>query len=137
MFKFILMAILVFATCTACTGDTAPINSDTQMQNTVDPAIALSEERLEKLSEVVRSLRDSDSNMMFPREDVFRAAARKAYPSQDLQNDVLLDGWGNPFVYTLYGDHRRYRLHSMGPNGTNEHGAGDDAPAREGSTEIE
>ena len=75
--------------------------------------------------------------MMFPREDIFRAEASKTYPAQDLQNDVLLDGWGNSFVYTLYGDHRTYRLHSMGPNGTNEHGTGDDAPSRGGETIIE
>ena len=128
MFKFVLIAVFTLATCVGC--GPKVVSTDGQPQTADQLAAAVSEERLEKLSEIVRSLRDSDSNMMYPREDMFLAAVKKAYPWQDVKNDVLLDGWGNPFVYTLYGDNRTYRLHSMGPNGTNEHGTGDDAPSR-------
>lgn len=132
-YKFIMMLLLA---CSAgCTRDAEVV--DQESSGPVDPAVAVSEDRLEKLSEIVRSLRDSDSNMTYPSEADFFAAARKAYPAKDGQNDVLLDGWGNPFVYRRQGDNRSYRLHSMGPNGTNEYGTGDDAPSREGETIIE
>ena len=137
MFKFMLIAVFALAACVGCGPEVVSTDGQTGPQTADQLAAAVSEERLEKLSEIVRSLRDSDSNMMYPREDVFLAAVKKAHPSQEGQNEVLLDGWGNPFVYTLYGDNRTYRLHSMGPNGTNEHGTGDDAPSREGKTEIE
>ena len=135
--KFILMSLFALAACVGCRPDVSSNDIYAGPQTADQLAAAVSEERLEKLGEVVRSLRDGDSNMMFPREDVFIAAVKKAYPARDVQNDVLLDGWGRPFVYTLYGDHRSYRLHSMGPNGTNEHGTGDDAPSRGGETVIE
>lgn len=137
MFKLILFCIFVLTVCAGCSPEVVSTGSEAGSQSPDELAAAVSEQRLEKLSEIVRSLRDSDSNMMFPREDVFLAAVKKAYPSKDLQNEVLLDGWGNPFVYTLNGDNRTYRLHSMGPNGTNEHGTGDDAPSRGGETIIE
>lgn len=137
MSRFILISLFALAACAGCTPEVVSTDAVAGPQTADELAAAVSEERLEKLSDVLRSLRDSDSNMMFPREDVFLAAVKKAYPAQDVQNSVLLDGWGNPFVYTLYGDNRTYRLHSMGPNGTNEHGTGDDAPIREGETIIE
>mgnify|MGYP003552488814 FL=1 len=137
MFKLFLFCLLGLAACAGCTPEVSSGDIDAGPQTADQLAAAVSEERLEKLSEIVRSLRDSDSNMMFPSEEAFVTAVKKAYPSPAEQNEVLLDGWGNPFVYTRYGDNRTYRLHSMGPNGTNEHGTGDDAPSRGGETIIE
>jgi len=137
MSRIIFIALFALAACVGCAPEVSTSGGEEGLSNADAMAAAVSEERLEKLGEIVRNLRDGDSNMMFPREEDFLAAVKNAYPSRDMQNDVLLDGWGNPFVYTLYGDNRRYRLHSTGPNGTDEHGAGDDAPSREGETIIE
>lgn len=137
MYRFILISLLAFLTCVGCSPEVTSTDGIAGPPSANDLAVKVSEERLEKLSEVVRSLRDSDSNMMFPSEEAFRAAARQRYPAEDLQNDVMRDGWGNPFVYARSGDNRSYRLHSTGPNGKNEYGTGDDAPTRGGSTEIE
>jgi len=137
MYKFILISFLALLICTGCTPEVSAIGGEAGPPSDNDLANTVSEQRLEKLSEVVRDLRDRDANMMFPNEEDFRAAVRRKYPAEDLQNDVMLDGWGNPFVYARYGDNRIYRLHSMGPNGSDEHGTGDDSPTRGGSTEIE
>jgi hypothetical protein len=42
----------------------------------------------------------------------------------DPSNGLLLDPWGHPYVYRLVGD--QLRIHSTGPNGVDEEGAGDD-----------
>ena len=137
MYKIILISLLALLACVGCSPEVTSGGDEAGPPSANDLANVVSEQRLEKLSEVVRELRDRDSNMMFPSEETFRTAVRQRYPAEDLQNDIMLDGWGNPFVYTRYGDNRTYRLHSMGPNGTNEHGTGDDSPTRGGSTEIE
>lgn len=136
MAKFILLSLFALAACVGCAPEAVSTGSETGPQTADEIAAAISEERLEKLSEVVRNLRDIDPNLTYPREDAFLAAVKKAYPARDVKNDVLLDGWGNPFIYWRYADQRSYRLHSMGPNGTNEHGTGDDAPSRGGETII-
>lgn len=136
MYKFILISLLVLSACTGCSPEISATDGEAGAQNANDIANKVSEQRLEQLSEVVGQLRDNDPNMMYPSEEDFRTTARMFYPAKDLQNDVMLDGWGNPFIYTRYGDNRTYRLHSMGPNGTNEHGTGDDSPSRGGSLEI-
>lgn len=137
MYKFIFISLLALWACVGCSPEVTSTDGIAGPPSANDLAVKVSEERLEKLSEVVRSLRDSDSNMMFPSEEAFRVAARQRYPAEDLQNDVMRDGWGNPFFYARYGDNRSYRLHSTGPNGKNEYGTGDDAPTRGGSIEIE
>lgn len=133
----LLPAVLIAAVfCTACSkqDEPAPYAGDSETSvASVDPAIAVGEQRLETLADVVRSLRDQDPNMMFPatRQQVADAAAAQ-HPGADLMND----GWGRPFVYERGPDGRSYRLYSMGPNGVDDHGAADDAPQRGGSVQI-
>lgn len=46
------------------------------------------------------------------------------------QTAVPMDAWGHPFVYKQPGGAGRdYDLYSVGPNGNDEAGAGDDIPA--------
>jgi type II secretory pathway pseudopilin PulG len=44
---------------------------------------------------------------------------------------IALDGWNRPFVYRMTGDARPV-LYSIGANGVDEHGAGDDLTAAAG-----
>jgi general secretion pathway protein G len=43
-----------------------------------------------------------------------------------LPKDIPLDPWGNPYEYKAPGEHGDYDTISMGPNGTNDGGEGDD-----------
>jgi len=53
--------------------------------------------------------------------------ATKNYPSGFLKQGVLpMDGWGRDFVYELLEGGARYRLSSMGTDGVDQQGAGDD-----------
>ena len=54
------------------------------------------------------------------------------FKQDDVQGGELLDPWGTPYVYVSVNGgspthrQRSYDLHSLGPNGTDEDGAGDE-----------
>ncbi|QDV10098.1 Bacterial type II secretion system protein G [Planctomycetes bacterium Poly30] len=51
------------------------------------------------------------------------------YPNGYLESDALpMDGWGHAFIYAKTDE--AYRLYSMGPNGVDDGGAGDDISPR-------
>lgn len=109
--------------------DVAPAST---VAGDVDPAVRVSEQRTDQLAEVVRALRDRDSNMAFPTPAAFWAEVRTQHSAE-----ASLDGWQRPLLYVRDGDMRRYKLYSAGPNGRDEYGFGDDVAVREGETSIE
>ncbi|UXI70557.1 type II secretion system protein GspG [Tahibacter amnicola] len=96
----------------------------------------MSERRLEVLVEIVRGLRDKNPQLFVPDEAAFVAAVRERYPDQGATPEVLIDGYGRPFVYRKSPDLSSFRLYSLGPDGIDQNGGADDAPARGSSTTI-
>ena len=57
------------------------------------------------------------------------AEATTDFPNGFLDGDAVpVDGWGQAFVYTVADEGRSYRLYSMGANGIDDGGEGDDVP---------
>jgi hypothetical protein len=51
----------------------------------------------------------------------------KNYPNGFLDDDVVpVDGWGNDFRYVPADDFKSYQLWSVGPDGVDQNGSGDD-----------
>ena len=55
-----------------------------------------------------------------------RESSDKKWNGPYLPKDIPLDPWGNPYEYKNPGEHGDYDILSMGPNGQNEGGEGDD-----------
>lgn len=115
----------------ASTLSNAPPSADHQ------EAIRVSEQRVDQLMDIARSLRDADANLAWPVADAFWAEVRRRHPAGDARADATLDGWQRPLLYVREGDMRKVRLYSAGPNGKDEYGHVDDVALREGETLIE
>lgn len=130
-----LCLVLVIGLSTGCTDTTpAPVEPSpaSAAMPDVDPAVRVSEQRTDSLAEVVRALRDRDSNLAYPTPAAFWAEVRTQHPAE-----AGLDGWQRPLLYVRDGDMRRFKLYSAGPNGRDEYGVGDDVALREGQTSVE
>jgi len=55
-----------------------------------------------------------------------RESSDEKWQGPYLPKDIPVDPWGNPYEYKNPGEHGDYDILSMGPNGQNEGGEGDD-----------
>ncbi|MEO5596416.1 MAG: hypothetical protein ABIQ97_04665 [Lysobacteraceae bacterium] len=129
---------LAIAASTGCNApDSAPVAAVPSPASAIDPAVAVSEQRAESLVELLREMRDADSNLAWPTTDTLWAEVRRRHPGMDQSSNLTLDGWLRPMLYVRGGDMRTYKLYSAGPNGRDEYGTGDDVALHEGETVIQ
>ncbi len=132
-----LLALAITASTGCHSPDSGPVAAVPSPASAIDPAVAVSEQRTEYLVELLREMRDADSNFAWPLPNAFWAEVRRRHPGVDPSADLTLDGWRRPLLYVRGGDMRTFRLYSAGPNGRDEYGTGDDVALRQGETVVE
>lgn len=90
----------------------------------------ISEARIAVLAGLVREL--TGNGARYPDPALFRTVVQQRFASDDPDQDVMRDGWGRPFVYQVGADGRSWKIYSLGANGVDDKGSGDDSPSRGG-----